>query len=241
MGEVLAGDFRAFPKIPRLNRQVTVTEKLDGTNAAVLIIPWKQCAIEVSDGYNWTEGYFREYHRNGKYLLKVVGEPRKKVRGESTWISYSDDAFAVFAQSRSRTITPEQDNYGFAKWVQEHAETLVEDLGEGYHYGEWWGQGIQRKYDQSRKWFSLFNTSRWDDVQYDFQTPGLAVVPVLYEGPFDTDAINTELKLLRAFGSKAAPGFMKPEGVIVFHHAANSYFKATVERDEEGAYTARAA
>ena len=37
---------------------------------------------------------------------------------------------------------------------------------------------------------------------------------------------------LKASGSKAAPGFMKPEGVVVFHTAANMGFKKTLEHDE---------
>lgn len=31
--------FEAFPKIPRLNRDITITEKIDGTNVAVVIEP----------------------------------------------------------------------------------------------------------------------------------------------------------------------------------------------------------
>ncbi len=38
--------FEAFPKIPRLRRTVVVTEKIDGTNAQVLIVP----ESEVLDG-----------------------------------------------------------------------------------------------------------------------------------------------------------------------------------------------
>ena len=32
--------------------------------------------------------------------------------------------------------------------------------------------------------------------------------------------------------SVAAPGFMKPEGVVVFHTAGNLGFKKTLEKDE---------
>jgi len=34
-------------------------------------------------------------------------------------------------------------------------------------------------------------------------------------------------------GSVASPGFMRPEGVVVYHVAANMYFKKTIEKDEE--------
>jgi hypothetical protein len=57
------------------------------------------------------------------------------------------------------------------------------------------------------------------------------VVPVLYRGDFDLDAIEGELNVLHAFGSAAAPGFMKPEGVVIYHTAANQLFKVTLEGD----------
>jgi len=69
--------------------------------------------------------------------------------------------YRVYAQSRTRIITPQSDNMGFAAWVQQHAEVLAQTLGEGLHFGEWWGVGIQRGYGLSERRFSLFNTARW--------------------------------------------------------------------------------
>ena len=45
--------------------------------------------------------------------------------------------------SRNRWITPEDDNYGFSRWAHEHKDELL-TLGPGRHFGEWWGNGIQR-------------------------------------------------------------------------------------------------
>ena len=41
------------------------------------------------------------------------------------------------------------------------------------------------------------------------------------------------LERLKVFGSAAAPGHMTPEGIIIYHTAANAYFKATINKDEE--------
>lgn len=41
------------------------------------------------------------------------------------------------------------------------------------------------------------------------------------------------LEQLRTRGSVAAPGFMKPEGVVVFHTASQQLFKVTLENDDE--------
>ncbi len=170
-------DFVPFPKIARLNREIIITEKIDGTNASVHV---------AEDG-------------------------------------------TVLAGSRTRWITPEDDNFGFAKWVAEHEQELREGLGYGTHYGEWWGAGIQRKYGRTTKSFSLFNVSRWADVR----PACCGVVPTLYQGPYSQGAIDAALQTLRVNGSVAAPGFLKPEGVVVYHTASGQLFKVTLEKDEQ--------
>lgn len=103
-------EFEAFPKLPRLNRGMVISEKLDGTNACVV-------GVEL-DG-----------HDSGDAIAVI-------------------DGLALYAQSRKRLITPEKDNYGFARW------------------------------------------------------------------------------------SIAAPGYMNPEGVVVYLSAARSMFKVTLKDDE---------
>jgi hypothetical protein len=171
----MAIEFVEFPKLPRLSREIIVTEKIDGTNAQVCI---------TEDG-----GFY-------------VG-------------------------SRTRWITPEADNFGFAAWAYAHRDELME-LGPGSHFGEWWGAGIQRRYGLTEKRWSLFNTARWSEAR-----PACChVVPVLYAGQFDTDAIEAALSHLRLNGSVAAPGFMNPEGVVVYHTAGRVGFKKTIHKDE---------
>lgn len=59
------------------------------------------------------------------------------------------------------------------------------------------------------------------------------VVPVLYQGVFDTEKINTALNNLKTLGSVAAQGFNKPEGIVIYHTAAQLYFKKTLDKDDE--------
>jgi hypothetical protein len=67
----------------------------------------------------------------------------------------------------------------------------------------------------------------------DFTTPQLDVVPIVHEDEvFSTLAVHAALENLRVFGSYAELGFMKPEGVVVFHHASRQMFKATLVGDE---------
>ena len=58
------------------------------------------------------------------------------------------------------------------------------------------------------------------------------LVPELYRGSMDRLSPDVVIDLLREQGSMAAPGFMKPEGIVIFHIAAGVGFKKTVEKDE---------
>jgi hypothetical protein len=59
------------------------------------------------------------------------------------------------------------------------------------------------------------------------------LVPVLYQGHFFMFEVDQALFILDKEGSKAAPGFMNPEGVVVYHTAGNLSFKKTIEKDEQ--------
>lgn len=146
----------------------------------------------------------------------------------------------VSAGSRKRAITPEQDNYGFARWVQENAAELQVGLGPGVHYGEWWGAGIQRRYGMDKKVFSLFNAGRWtercfltEDIDSGLSTAPACccVVPILFRGLMSIQAIATAAERLSRDGSVAAPGFMDPEGLIIFHEKSEQVFKFTLNGD----------
>jgi hypothetical protein len=192
-------EFMEFPKMARLSREVIITEKIDGTNAQLLI-----------------------------------GEDGSMMIG-----------------SRTRWLTPEQDNHGFARWAMKHRDELVVGLGIGRHFGEWWGSGIQRGYGLSggEKRFSLFNTIRWCEAgavpgrmamsdprveRYQDVLPACChLVPVLRRGVFTTDMCEEALRELRETGSLAAPGFRDPEGIVCFHTAGNVGFKKTLKGDDK--------
>lgn len=166
----------AFASIPRLLRDMVVTEKIDGTNA----------------------------------LVSVSGEG------------------VVRAGIRTRWITPESDNFGFAAWVRDNEESL-RTLGPGLHFGEWWGRGIQRGYGLDERRFSLFNVWRWNESNVP---PCCHVVPVLYRGDFCTAEVKEQLAILKEIGSYAAPGFMQPEGLVVFHAKSGQLFKVTLDKND---------
>lgn len=169
---------------------------------------------------------FQEFPKIARLSREVI--VTEKIDGTNGQI-YITDTGDMLVGSRTRWITPEQDNFGFARWCHENRDELMK-LGPGRHFGEWWGKGIQRGYGVPDKRFSLFNVSRWDIVN----VPACCcVVPVLWRGMFDTAAIMGTLDDLAKNGSRAAPGFMQPEGVVIFHTQGNVGFKKTILKDEE--------
>lgn len=170
-------EFREFPKIPRLNRDVIITEKIDGTNAAVV----------VTDG-------------------------------------------GVYAQSRKRIITPGDDNFGFAGWVAQNAEALASVLGPGWHYGEWYGLGIQRGYGLTERRFALFNPDRYAEAPSQLER--VDVVPVLARHTFTDNIVKYALHQLREDGSQLVPGFKPAEGIVVYHTAGRHTYKVLLENDD---------
>lgn len=167
----MAIEFRPWGKIPRLaNEKQFITEKIDGTNACIII----------------------------------------------------DEEGNFGCQSRNRIITPEEDNYGFARWAYENKDELMK-LGSGHHFGEWWGLGIQREYGLKEKRFSLFNTHRW--LKPDAVLPNCVHVVPTIQG-----TIDEAIQFLKTNGSLAAPGFMRVEGIIVYNSLAKSYYKVILDK-----------
>lgn len=156
----------------------------------------------------------------------------EKIDGTNASI-YIGEGGEFLTGTRTRWIVPSDDHFGFSAWANAHKDDLML-LGLGHHFGEWWGSGIQRGYGliKGEKRFSLFNTARW--LAEDAILPlSCSVVPVLFRGPFTTEAVSEALSRLTERGSMASPGFMKAEGVIIWHAAARIMFKKTILKDEE--------
>lgn len=154
----------------------------------------------------------------------------EKIDGSNAQVAISDDLKTVQAGSRNRWLSPgrETDNLGFASWVEANREELLQ-LGPGRHFGEWWGQGIQRTYGLKEKRFSLFNHDRWFDAAV--RPKCCHVVPLLHEGVFSEDTVKLVLTGLATNGSLAVDGWMKPEGIVVYHRASQKGFKVTLDGD----------
>jgi hypothetical protein len=199
-------EFKKWDSIPRLSKEeMDISEKIDGSSCAVRIRP-----------------YWENAENSDETFICDVG-----IEGEK---------FTVWAQSRNRFLKPtkELDNFGFAKWVLDHATELVQILGAGDHYGEWFGSGIQRRYGLSEKRFALFNARRWLEILHPSEDRfgiGLYIVPLLYSGPFNGAMINRHVELLRLTGSKAVLHEWPAEGLVVNLRQSKVSYKVLLEND----------
>ncbi|HEU5116102.1 MAG TPA: RNA ligase family protein [Isosphaeraceae bacterium] len=174
-------DFQSFQDIEAYESLVTISEKIDGTNAQIAI-------------------------------------------GDLC------DTFQV--GSRTRWITPEDDNFGFARWAYDRKDALIQLLGPGRHFGEWYGSGIGRTYGLKEKRLALFNTHRWaGKITPGWEAEGLRVVPVLYQGAYSPTIVAETMAKLKETGSVAVPGFKNPEGVVIFFSRSQMLLKKVFEKE----------
>ena len=154
----------------------------------------------------------------------------EKIDGTNGLVFVDLETDTVNAGSRNRWITPEDDNYGFAQWVEENREDL-KSLGDGYHYGEWWGQGIQRLYNMDRKVFSLFNALRWSDERPECCN----VVPLIFCGTMSEYDLAFE-KELKSSCSHATREYSviydNPEGYILWLAGTQKYMKHIINKKD---------
>jgi len=178
---------------------------------------------------------FKPFPKIPRFMRNII--ITEKIDGTNALVHVSEDG-TVRAGSRNRWLTEKEDNFGFAAWVSDH-ELELSKLGPGYHYGEWWGHGIQRGYgckakvgvhQMPERYFSLFNVTRW---HYESMPPACCeIVPILYKGPFQWDKVEECMQELKHWGSQAKD-FTDPEGLVIYHEAGNHCYKITCKNDEQ--------
>lgn len=202
-------DFKSFNKIAKIgDLYMEITQKIHGTNA--------QICIEYVD------------HLTNLDTPKDYQLVRHKELVEND--------YKIYAGSRNRWLTIEDDNYGFAKFVADNRQKLVEMLGVGQHYGEWAGPGINEGEGLSRRVLFLFNQSF--HARPNLLPDQISVVPVIYQGKIlNPDEIDSQMDLLKKYGSFIDPVFFKdnirwmmPEGIVV--KVNKTLYKKTFGQEE---------
>jgi hypothetical protein len=199
--------FKEFSKMQRLEKAtILITQKLHGTNASVWITAINPVMVVPE---------------NFKPFVTTDGE------------------FVVRPAKRTSFIDLENDNFGFAKFVAKNKDALARCLGPGTWFGEWVGPGINSGEGLKEKQFALFNTMALDDKILNMRAAGLwpenvDTVPVLFFGVTSNIGIEAAaaMEKLKTEGSQYAPGFMRPEGIVIQVLGTSATFKQVFESEE---------
>lgn len=205
-------EFQPFPKMARLSRECFVLEKIDGSNASILIKP--ACEFEGTEDTSLALGVF-----DGNVVF-AGSRTRWIYPGKST----DNFGFAAWVCANISELLKLGPGHHFGEfWGRGIQRTygLDDRRFSLFNAGRWspapLGNGV-------------IDT-------FDAENPRLgpsccSVVPTLYRGEFRSDAVEECLRVLKETGSRAALGFREPEGVIVYHTAAGIGFKKTLDGDE---------
>lgn len=197
-------EFQPFPKIPRLNRDCVITEKIDGTNASITIVE----SETPVPGATWALN--NRYFFAGKRTSFCT--PQADNFGFASWVAlhipelYELGPGTYYGEWWGAGI---QRRYG----LTEKRFSLFNTTSFCLH-------------GETPKQIGVAKFQR-------VLPPCVGLVPELYRGLFSQEAVNQCLQKLRDNGSYAAPGFANPEGVVVFHEASGSLYKVTLEGDEK--------
>lgn len=200
-------DFKPFPKMARLSREILISEKLDGTNASVTITPVALGGTEnISEALGVFDGYVVYAGSRNRWIT-----PAKDNYGFAAW------ALANVTELLKLGVGTHFGEFWGAGIQRRYG--LAEKRFSLFNVNRWGG----------------CPQNDWKYIQ-DLATgvPGpscCSVVPILYRGDFSTGIIEETLARLGAFGSVAAPGFRDPEGIVIFHTAAGVCFKKTLKND----------
>lgn len=200
--------FEEFDKIPRLNRSMVVTEKIDGSNAAIIIE-----LMEPGDepGIGSVAA--------GEYLMAAQSRKRLIAPGKATDMAGFAGWVHENAQELANLLGPGR------------------HFGEWYGHGIQRSYGLDHKrfaLFNTERWGPTFAQGDQDiAVPLFMGEHAIHTVPVLERTAFSTVRIRDHVDSLREYGSRVpgAEGFAA-EGVVVWHNAARQMFKVTTQGDE---------
>lgn len=198
--------FEPFPKMARLSREVIVTEKIDGSNAQIIIFPRGCVSMEQGPSAD----PLTEVDGN---LIYAGSRTRLITPGKST----DNFGFAAWVHENAPALVRLGPGRHFGEWY-----------GKGIQRG----YGLDEKRFML---FNTTRWGEPDTRQYLNEVFGgrVEVATVIEQGPFDTTKINNLVEEMRQYGSYHVKGFHPAEGVVVYHTQAHWNLKVTTEKDEQ--------
>jgi len=130
------------------------------------------------------------------------------------------DGIIIGVQSRTKLLSIDDDNYGFFAWCAEHAAHIIDVLGDGRHYGEFCGPGINKnRHDLGQRAFFIFNTFVYPTIP---ESAYIKKIDLIYTGKYSDLEIRKASFYINLRGMRF--GYC-PEGFVVFYEAFGGYIK----------------
>lgn len=184
---------------------------------------------------------FKPFPKITRYTRPRLGHITEKMDGTNACVIV-EGGQVVGAQSRNRLLTSlshnsfgepffqdHGENHGFAHWVKTNKDKLAL-LGDGYHYGEWCGPGINgNRHNLTEKVFYHFNPFRYRDTDFKEYEAGISFVRVLFEGEITDEVVK---RTAEAHWDSIHDVFYKPEGVMIYYHDFKTTLKFTYDNPE---------
>lgn len=179
---------------------------------------------------------FKAYPKTQRLSNEII-TISEKIDGSNGVLYVDHTSRTVMAGSRSRWLeddgTKSWDNHGFGAWVKENEEKLL-NLPEGYHYGEWYGKGINRNYGLKDRRFMLFNLDRYirffDETDLPKELEPETVVALLTGDEDLHDQLECIQTSLKENGSLHVPGFKSTEGIILRFRLSAKVYKVVWDK-----------
>jgi len=219
VNDLFIGGFIGFPKLARLNREATLSEKIDGTNAQVFITPISKDSQDPSCLDYW---YGPDASTWGIYA-----------GSRTRWIHPGDDnyGFAVWVKANVEALKKLGPGRHFGEWWGRGIQRnygLTERRFSLFNAGRWVCSQVDSQLP------GVYEVKALEDGTL-VTAPGpecCYVVPTIWRGNFDLFDCRAAVEMLRNHGSFAVPGWKTPEGIVVYHEAAKQSFKVTLVGDE---------
>lgn len=218
MYDVTGFRFQAWPKIPRWEKRGTemfITEKVDGTNAAIHI---------GGEGDN----------ADGQSSVFIGAQSRTRMLDPLNGID--NNGFGVWvmqnAEALIRLLGPGihygewyggkiQRGYGLQQKRLALFDTRRWHTQDTFLIESWHGGPNRRVWNQDIE----------ESTTNELQELGVHPIPLLYAGAWHTEAVDELTEYLKESGSVVVPGYQNPEGLVIKHRNSQQLYKVILEGD----------
>lgn len=201
-------EFRSWGKTPRLFRDIVITEKIDGTNSAVII----EKATKEGQG----DAIAFVHVDDTTYAVGAQSKNRLITPGKTT----DNYNFAQWVEENAellvRNLGP---GHHFGEWWGKGIQKRYGDLD----------YRVFSLFNTAKHRDTFFRTEELNGTPVNVES-----VPVLYEGQFSEEAIHAAAKELLKNGSVAAPFASNPEGLAIYHTQSKQVYKFTFDNNDKG-------